>query len=219
MPHSGLRGRRGRLPRHRATRPPHPPPAAPPSSVCSVVVWCVVGAVFSFLGEGVRSLSVSDDLTPFKSTQRPHYHIFPGDPPGYRRGGGLGCGRRGTWWAGAGAPPPSFRPARAPIMPQGRLPAAWPGWWPVRPAAGRSRAKTPVFSMFFLKIGVGNLTIVKSCLFLQLSIYKCNIMKSWSKNGENEPWWVIVLKIVAYAIGLIIGGIGTTASAQMLHIL
>lgn len=73
--------------------------------------------------------------------------------------------------------------------------------------------------MFFLKIGVGHLTIVKKPLFLQLSIYKCNVMKSWSRNGENEPWWVIVLKIVAYAIGLIIGGIGTTASAQMLHVL
>ena len=36
---------------------------------------------------------------------------------------------------------------------------------------------------------------------------------------QSDPWWVIVLKIIAYAIGLIIGGIGTMASAQLVGII
>lgn len=36
---------------------------------------------------------------------------------------------------------------------------------------------------------------------------------------QSDPWWVIVLKIIAYAIGLIIGGIGTMASAQLVGIM
>lgn len=36
---------------------------------------------------------------------------------------------------------------------------------------------------------------------------------------QSDPWWVIVLKIIAYAIGLIIGGIGTMASGQLFGII
>lgn len=35
---------------------------------------------------------------------------------------------------------------------------------------------------------------------------------------SGDPWWVILLKVIAYAIGLIIGGIGTMASAQLIGI-
>ena len=38
------------------------------------------------------------------------------------------------------------------------------------------------------------------------------------KEGTDK-WWVIVLKVVAYAIGLIIGGIGTVKAATMLAML
>lgn len=31
-----------------------------------------------------------------------------------------------------------------------------------------------------------------------------------------EPWWVIVLKTLAYLIGLLLAGIGTSAAAQTL---
>lgn len=31
--------------------------------------------------------------------------------------------------------------------------------------------------------------------------------------NANDPWWVIVLKIVAYAIGLILAGAATTSCA------
>lgn len=44
-------------------------------------------------------------------------------------------------------------------------------------------------------------------------------MKNINSNGNGSAWWVIVLKIIAYAIGLILAGIGTTASAQMLGML
>lgn len=32
----------------------------------------------------------------------------------------------------------------------------------------------------------------------------------------SDPWWVILLKVIAYAIGLILGGAITTSSAQAL---
>lgn len=35
----------------------------------------------------------------------------------------------------------------------------------------------------------------------------------------NDPWWVIVLKIVAYAIGLILGGAVTTSCTFALGVL
>lgn len=41
-------------------------------------------------------------------------------------------------------------------------------------------------------------------------------MAKKSDKPEKEQWWIIVLKIVAYALGLILAGIGTQASAQML---
>lgn len=44
-------------------------------------------------------------------------------------------------------------------------------------------------------------------------------MKVFAKSQEKDSWWVIVLKIIAYAIGLIIGGVGTAASAQMLGVM
>lgn len=36
---------------------------------------------------------------------------------------------------------------------------------------------------------------------------------------EASPWWVIVLKTLAYLIGLLLAGYGTTAAAQTLSIL
>ena len=30
----------------------------------------------------------------------------------------------------------------------------------------------------------------------------------------NDPWWVIVLKVVAYIIGLLLGGVVTTSCAS-----
>ena len=39
------------------------------------------------------------------------------------------------------------------------------------------------------------------------------------KVNEKEPWWVIALKAIAYIIGLILGGIGTTSCAHMLAML
>lgn len=31
----------------------------------------------------------------------------------------------------------------------------------------------------------------------------------------SDPWWVILLKVIAYAIGLILGGAVTTSCASM----
>lgn len=44
-------------------------------------------------------------------------------------------------------------------------------------------------------------------------------MKNLFKSEEPQPWWVILLKAIVYIIGLILGGIGTMASAQMLGII
>ena len=35
----------------------------------------------------------------------------------------------------------------------------------------------------------------------------------------SDPWWVIVLKIVAYAIGLILAGAGTVSCSTMVGLL
>lgn len=35
---------------------------------------------------------------------------------------------------------------------------------------------------------------------------------------KGSPWWVIVLKVLAYAIGLILAGFGTTTAAACLGI-
>ena len=32
---------------------------------------------------------------------------------------------------------------------------------------------------------------------------------------QGDPWWVIVLKVIVYAIGLILAGIGTASAATM----
>lgn len=41
-----------------------------------------------------------------------------------------------------------------------------------------------------------------------------------ANNSERtDPWYVIALKAAAYIIGLILAGIGTHASAQMLGML
>ena len=39
------------------------------------------------------------------------------------------------------------------------------------------------------------------------------------KMNENDPWWVIALKVTAYLIGLLLAGIGTETSAQMLGLI
>lgn len=36
---------------------------------------------------------------------------------------------------------------------------------------------------------------------------------------KGSPWWVIALKVLAYAIGLILAGFGTTTAAACLGIL
>lgn len=36
------------------------------------------------------------------------------------------------------------------------------------------------------------------------------------KDGIGEPWWVILLKVLAYAIGLLLAGVGTTSACTML---
>lgn len=36
-----------------------------------------------------------------------------------------------------------------------------------------------------------------------------------SKVTVDDPWWVIVLKVIAYAIGLIIAGVGTVEAANL----
>ena len=35
----------------------------------------------------------------------------------------------------------------------------------------------------------------------------------------DDPWWVIVLKIVAYAIGLILAGVATTSCSHFVGII
>ena len=39
------------------------------------------------------------------------------------------------------------------------------------------------------------------------------------KIKEKDPWWVIVLKAIAYIIGLILGGVGTTTAANALGLI
>ena len=40
-----------------------------------------------------------------------------------------------------------------------------------------------------------------------------------NNSEKSDPWWVVALKAAAYIIGLILAGIGTSASAQMLGLL
>lgn len=39
------------------------------------------------------------------------------------------------------------------------------------------------------------------------------------KINDKDPWWVIVLKAIAYIIGLILGGMGTTTAANALGLM
>ena len=32
----------------------------------------------------------------------------------------------------------------------------------------------------------------------------------------NDPWWVIVLKVIAYVLGLLVAGVGTSSGSTML---
>lgn len=41
-------------------------------------------------------------------------------------------------------------------------------------------------------------------------------MKQKLDNSQSDDWWVIALKVAAYLIGLLLAGVGTTASAQMI---
>lgn len=40
-----------------------------------------------------------------------------------------------------------------------------------------------------------------------------DIIKAVETANPSSPWWVILLKVIAYAIGLVLGGFATTASA------
>lgn len=39
-------------------------------------------------------------------------------------------------------------------------------------------------------------------------------MKRFNQLNDTDPWWLILLKVIAYAIGLIIGGLGTVEAAK-----
>lgn len=39
------------------------------------------------------------------------------------------------------------------------------------------------------------------------------------KINETDKWWVILLKVLAYAIGLILGGVGTTSCAHIIGLI
>lgn len=38
------------------------------------------------------------------------------------------------------------------------------------------------------------------------------IEESINDEGDKTPWWVVLLKVLAYAIGLILAGMGTTTA-------
>lgn len=44
------------------------------------------------------------------------------------------------------------------------------------------------------------------------------ISKLLAASPAASPWWVILLKVVAYAIGLIVAGYSTTAAAMALFV-
>lgn len=39
------------------------------------------------------------------------------------------------------------------------------------------------------------------------------------KINDTDKWWVILLKVLAYAIGLILGGVGTSSCANILGLI
>lgn len=71
---------------------------------------------------------------------------------------------------------------------------------------------------FFL-LRMSNIVCTFAAEFNKLLTLKIHIMKTKGMNEEKNPWWVIALKILAYAIGLILGGYGTTAAAATLNLL
>lgn len=52
-------------------------------------------------------------------------------------------------------------------------------------------------------------------IFAPSNLINYNIMS----DKENTPWWQIALKVVVYAIGLILAGVGTTTTASAMGIL
>lgn len=40
-----------------------------------------------------------------------------------------------------------------------------------------------------------------------------------SKVSVDDPWWVIVLKVTAYLIGLLLAGVGTTQAATLIGVM
>lgn len=44
------------------------------------------------------------------------------------------------------------------------------------------------------------------------------ISKLLAASPTSSPWWVILLKVIAYAIGLIVAGYSTTAVAMTLFV-
>lgn len=41
------------------------------------------------------------------------------------------------------------------------------------------------------------------------------IIEKVAEENPDTPWWVIVLKVIAYAIGIILAGYGTASAATM----
>ena len=72
---------------------------------------------------------------------------------------------------------------------------------------------------FFLPLHLEN----KSVFVMKVKLTKSQIEKILAdpeavlKAGikTNDPWWVIVLKVIAYAIGLILAGAATTSCAHI----
>lgn len=59
---------------------------------------------------------------------------------------------------------------------------------------------------------------VKSQLLTQTSIPETkieSIVDKVSDENPDTPWWVVVLKVIAYAIGIILAGYGTASAATL----
>lgn len=42
-----------------------------------------------------------------------------------------------------------------------------------------------------------------------------SIIEKVAEENPDTPWWIIVLKVIAYAIGIILAGYGTAAAATV----
>ena len=81
-------------------------------------------------------------------------------------------------------------------------------------------AKREGISLFFCTFASEN----KSVFTMKIKLTKNQIEKILAdpeaaiKAGikTNDPWWVIVLKVIAYAIGLILAGAATTSCAYII---